>query len=102
MTQVRMLSPALAASPVNVFGRPYQQVPGTVLDVPTGDAGALAANGWFRVALSGPTAQRPTVGQAQAGLDGLAPGLEFFDITLGKCIFYDGSNWRDPSTGAAV
>ena len=102
MTQVRVLSPASAGSPVAVFGRPYPQVPGTVLDVLPGDAAALAANGWFRLALSGTTAQRPTQSVVLAGIDGLRPGLEFFDITLGKIVVFDGLVWRDPATGAAV
>ena len=102
MTQVRMLSPARAASPIAVFGRVYQQVPGSAIDVPSGDTGSMAAAGWFYVALSGTTAQRPTQSVVLAGLDGLAPGLEYLDLTLGKCVFYDGANWRDPATGAAV
>ena len=102
MTQIRVLSPASAGSPVAVFGRSYQQQPGTVLDVPTGDTGTLCAAGWFRIALSGTTAQRPSQSVVLAGVDGLRPGLEFFDITLGRCIFYDGANWRDPATGGAV
>ena len=102
MTQIRMLAPARAGSPIQVFNRLYAQVPGTAIDVPTGDTGTLGAAGWFYVALSGTTAQRPTQGVALAGLDGLVPGLEFFDSSIGRCIFYDGANWRDPATGAAV
>ena len=100
--QVRVLSPSQAGSPISIFGRSYAQQPGTVLDVPSGDAGALAANGWFRVALSGTTAQRPAQSVVLVGIDGLRPGLEFFDSTLGRIVVYDGLVWRDPATGGAI
>ena len=99
---VRMLAPPKAASPIQVFGSTYAQLPGTVADVPSGHVATLAQAGWTYVGLSGTTAQRPTVGQALAGLDGLVQGLEYFDSSLGKCVFYDGASWRDPATGALV
>ena len=102
MTQVRVLSPASAGSPIAVFGRSYAQVPGTAIDVPTGDTGTLCAAGWFRIALSGPTGARPTQGVALAGVDGLHPGKWYLDTTLGRLIVFDGIVWRDPATGALV
>jgi hypothetical protein len=90
------------ASPVNVFGRVYPLSAGLVFDVPTGDAGPLVAAGCLYVGLSGTTAQRPSVRAEIAGTDGLQPGLEYLDTSLGRCIFYDGQSWRDPATGAAV
>ena len=102
MTQVRVLSPASAGSPVAVFGRSYQQQPGTVLDVSASDASALAANGWFHLALSGATAQRPTQSVVLAGVDGLHAGKLYLDTTLGRLIVFDGIVWRDPATGALV
>jgi hypothetical protein len=98
----RMIAPPRAASPIQVFGNSYVQAPGTVVDVPSGHTATLAAAGWTYVALSGATSQRPTQGPALVGADGLQPGLEFYDLTLGKCIFFDGLVWRDPATGAAV
>ena len=102
MPNIRMIAPARAGSPIQVFGRLYAQVPGTAIDVPSGDTGTLGAAGWLYVALSGPTAQRPTQSVVLAGIDGLVPGLEYFDTTLGRCIFYDGASWRDPNSGALV
>ena len=102
MPQIRVLSPAQPLSPVTVFGRVYQQVPGTVLDVLPGDAAALAANGWLRVALSGTTAQRPSQSVVLAGIDGLHPGKLYFDSSLAKIVVFDGIVWRDPATGGAI
>lgn len=98
----RLIAPARAGSPTNVFGRVYAAQPGTTVDAPSGDAATLVAAGFTYVALSGSTAQRPTQGVALVGVDGLQAGLEYFDTTLGICIFYDGAQWRNPATGAAV
>ena len=98
----RLIAPARAASPISVFGRTYQQTPGNVVDVPSGDTGTLLTAGWRCVGLSGTSAQRPAQGQAVVGLDGLVPGLEYLDTTLGRCIFFDGLLWRDPATGSPV
>ncbi len=46
-----------------------------------------------RMTQSGTTAQRPTAG--------LWVGREYFDTTLGKPVWYDGSGWVD-ATGATV
>ena len=98
----RLIAPARAGSPTTVFGRVYPQTPGAVYDAPTGDVGTLTAAGFTFVALSGSTAQRPSQGVAIAGVDGLQAGLEYFDVSLGICIFYDGLTWRNPATGASV
>jgi hypothetical protein len=98
----RMLpSPLLLKQSLVVNGRTYTGAPGTTIDVPDFDAGPLAANGWTKVALSGPTTARPTTlttgGQYTAGVSS-----QFFDTTLGKLIVFDGAGWRDPATGNAV
>lgn len=52
--------------------------------------------GWERVGQvpSGPTASRPSGASSY-------PGIMYFDTTLNKPVWYDGSNWVD-STGATV
>jgi hypothetical protein len=57
------------------------------------DAGVLAANGWVMVAGSGSTANRPTTPYF---------GQLYHDNTLGYVVIWEGSAWRQPSTGAAV
>ena len=102
MPNHRLIAPARAASPITVFGTTYAQVPGGVTDCPSGHVATLVQAGWTYVSLSGTTAQRPSQSVVLAGIDGLAPGLEYHDTTLNLCIFYDGITWRNPATGAAI
>lgn len=95
MTTVRVLShPDASHAPIVVFGRSYSAAPGTLLDVPDGDAAVLGANGWTIIAPSGPTSARPP----RSGLT----GNKFFDTTLNQLLIFDGAAWRDQVTGIAV
>jgi hypothetical protein len=52
---IRMLPPvAVAQQTQTVNGRRYSAVPGVAIDVPDIDVMVLSANGWIRVAASGP------------------------------------------------
>jgi hypothetical protein len=96
-------NPAITGNPINVNGRIYPAVsPGTVVDVPDFDAPTLVANGYTRIAISGPTSSRPTTNQVSGGLYYAAPGVSFLDTTISKWICWDGATWRDPVTGSAV
>jgi hypothetical protein len=98
----RMLPPiAVTAQTMTVNGRTYAAAPGSALDVPDFDAGALAANGWIKVAPSGPTSARPTPAATGAPYIG-GVGSHFYDTTLAQLIVFDGATWRNPATGAAV
>jgi hypothetical protein len=83
------------ATPVVVNGRKYSAVAGSAIDVPDFDAVTLGANGFVRVAVSGPTSARTT------GF-GLGVGTQFFDTTLNELIVFNGATWRSPVTGASV
>jgi hypothetical protein len=107
MPTIRMLPPIAIADqtitrPGNGgLGRTLSATPGGYLDVSDGDAVILEANGWARVGLVGPTANRPP-------LTGLAPafcanlGMKYIDITISAVIVFDGATWRNPLTGGAV
>lgn len=100
---IRMLPPvAVGQQTQTVNGRRYSSAPGVVLDVPDMDATVLAANGWIMCAPSGTTAQRPTTNPNLNPPYVAAPNFEYFDTTLLKLIFWDGTTWRDPVTGSAV
>jgi hypothetical protein len=83
-------------------GRTYTGQPGSVIDVIDCDAAILSANGWTRVALSGPTSARPSTSQATGSLYHAARTLQFYDTSLGKLVIFDGADWRDPATGNAA
>jgi hypothetical protein len=83
-------------------GRGYSGAPGAAIDVPDFDAGVLAANGWTRVALSGPTSARPTTNPNTSPPYVAARSLPYLDTTLGKIVVFDGATWRDPVNGNAV
>jgi hypothetical protein len=103
MPNVRLLPPVAATQQtVSVNGRTYSGAPGQVLDVPDFDAGVLAANGWTRVAFSGPTASRPTANAANGPYGVAAPGMQFMDTTLGYIVVFNGAEWINPASGAAV
>jgi hypothetical protein len=62
----------------------------------------LAANGWVKIAVSGPTSARPTTNESSGPYFVAARGLHFVDTTLGALIVFDGATSRNPITGAAV
>jgi hypothetical protein len=78
-------------------GRSYSSTPGHAVDVLDDDAAVLSANGWLRVAFSGPTTARPT---SSLG-NGSAParGAVFYDTSISKIAIWDGATWRSRSTG---
>ncbi len=87
-------------SPILANGRNYIGVLGTMQDVPDQDAAVLGAAGWLILGLVGITAQRPlnpllTPAQPYQNQD-------YYDTTLGAWIVFDGANWRNMITGAAV
>lgn len=64
----------------------YSASPGQVLDIPDGDAQALAAVGWYILARVGPTAQRAA---------GVTPTAStYFDTAMNQLNYWDGVNWR--------
>ena len=80
-------------------GRTYTGVPGTSQDVADIDAAILAANGWTKVVLVGPTSSRPN-----ASMNAFLPNRidHFYDTTIAKTIQWDGQTWRDIATANAV
>ena len=96
----RMISPS-SVGQVNVNGRNYTQAAGKIIDVIDADGAMLAANGWGKVALSGPTSGRPPF-NGLGIYSGLTIGLKYWDTTIGQLVVSDGVTWRDPATGNAV
>jgi hypothetical protein len=103
MANFRMLPPvATSAQSRTVNGRTYSATPGSAIDIFDADAETLSANGWTKVALSGPTSARPSpiLGVSPPYL--AAPGFLFLDTTIDELIVFDGANWRNPISGASV
>lgn len=76
--------------------RAYSATMGQVIDVPgdaTGDAAALANQGFVIIGTSGPTSARPNAAN-------LKPGAVHIDTSLNAVVVSDGANWRSPITGA--
>jgi hypothetical protein len=102
-TTVRLLPPVNASTQImSVNGRNYASTPGHGVDVPDTDAGQLCANGWMKVAFSGPTTGRPGVSHGFGPYFTAAPATHFWDTTLSKLVVFDGATWRDPNNGNAV
>lgn len=98
----RMLPPsAVINQTVVVNGRTFTGAPGSVFDILDCDAAVLAANGWIKIALSGPTSARPSTNPNLSPPYLAAPGLQFYDTSLAKIVVFDGAIWRD-LTGSAV
>jgi len=97
-----MLPPvSVSAQSRTVNGRTYSATPGSAIDIFDADAEVLSANGWIKVALSGPTTARPSPNPLGTPPYLAGPGFKFLDTTLGKIVVYDGATFRDPVTGAA-
>ncbi len=94
MANHNMIPPASEGS-TRVNGRLYTCAAGSVISVLDFDADVLEANGWLKVASTGAgaTAARPTSPRK---------GDSFHDSTLGYNIVWDGKEWRNPTSGAAV
>ena len=100
MTTYRMLPPTDPKfQTMTANGRPYVGVPGAALDVPDFDADVLGANGWVKVAPSGPTSARPV---GSAGFYQALAGKHYYDTTLAALIVFDGQTWRSPVNGSSV
>jgi hypothetical protein len=85
-----------------VNGRTYSSAPGAAIDIVDFDAGVLSANGWVKVALTGPTSARPSTNPNGTPPYLATAGLHYVDTTLDKVVVFDGATWRDPLTGSAV
>lgn len=94
--RVRLLPPITPGwMQTTAYGRSYTGTVGVPVTVNQGDAGILEANGWTRIALSGPTSSRLRVGSFE-----LSRGLQMWDEDLGILIQWDGATWRDLSGNA--
>jgi hypothetical protein len=93
---VRMLPSIAPTGQMNmsVNGRNYKAALGSFLDVPENDAATLAANGWVRVCLSGPTTARPSTNPNLTPPYVACNGMIFYDLTLSAPVVHDGANWR--------
>jgi hypothetical protein len=77
--------------------RAYSATVGVAIDIPgdlAGDAALLANAGFIALGSSGATSARPT--------NNLKAGQWHIDTTLGFAVFYDGTVWRNPISGASV
>ena len=102
MPTFRMLPPInVGQQTITANGRVYSGALGTAQDVPDMDAGILAANGWIRAALSGPTTARPSANPTVTPPYTAAPGLHFYDTTLNEVVIFDGATWRTPAGASA-
>jgi hypothetical protein len=99
MPNVQVIPPApgFGNNPATVNGRTYSAAQGTVLLVPDFDAQYLVGNGWIpcagRNGLAGSTAQRPT---------NPFKNQQFFDMTVGGMVIWNGASWVHHATGAGV
>jgi hypothetical protein len=89
----KLMHPPATGGSTTVNGRKYASPAGTPINVPDFDAVMLEANGWFQVADTGTTAQRPVNPQTN---------FKYYDSTVGGPIFWDGKTWRHQGTGASV
>lgn len=96
MATMRLMPPSgNFNNPITVNGRTYTCAAGSTLDVPDFDAAVMQANGWTITASggSGATSARPAKPTVN---------LQYHDTTLGKIVIWNGKNWIDFSSGAAV
>jgi hypothetical protein len=102
MPTFRMLTPInVGQQTITANGRVYSGAPGTAQDVPDMDAGILAANGWVKVSISGPTTARPSTNPNVSAPYTAARGLHFYDTTLNALVIFDGATWRTPAGASA-
>jgi hypothetical protein len=89
----------IGAGAGNPVLRSYSASSGGFIDAigdPSGDAASLTSQGFILIGGSGTTAQRPT------GAGFLKPGFIYVDMTAALVVAWDGSNWRNPVTGATA
>ena len=72
--------------------------PGTIVTVDS--VAARTMPNFCVIEISGTTAQRPQAGQP--GFLTLQAGNSYYDTSLSKTIYFDGQQWRDPTTGSVV
>ncbi|KVD37864.1 hypothetical protein WK11_25465 [Burkholderia ubonensis] len=84
---------------VTPTGHPYSASPGNPIFVPADDAMILAGWGWILGARGNPLV---TEGGSAGRPASPAINDRYLDHDVGMQIFWDGANWRDPITGAAV
>jgi len=78
-----MLAPvAASAQSRTANGRTYSAAPGAAPDIFDADANVLQANGWVKVALSGPTSARPSPNVNGSPPYLAAAGMHYLDLTL--------------------
>jgi hypothetical protein len=102
MATFRMLPPInVTQQTITANGRLYSGAPGTAQDVPDMDAGVLAANGWVKVSISGPTSARPSTNPNVSAPYTAARGVIFYDTTLSEVVIFEGATWRTPAGASA-
>jgi hypothetical protein len=98
----RVIPPSTGGSQI-VEGRLYEASPGEFLDVSQVVAQALAANGWSITSSShGGTGVHGNVGVTGERPFNPFRGQWFLDAQIGKHIVFDGHDWRDAVSAAAV
>lgn len=93
---MRLMPPSTGLhNPITVNGRRYACAANSTVDVPDFDGSVMISNGWVSTASggSGATVQRPVNPPINT---------QFHDTTLGKIVSWDGKNWRDYTSGAAI
>lgn len=93
----------LTPSPITcASGRKYSGIPGSVIDVPLGDAENMGGPaGWMRFpGMSGPTSGRPKPNDPDTNAAVVA--TYYVDTTIGKVVMFDGATWRDVITGSVA
>jgi hypothetical protein len=87
MPTYRMLAPVAASAQLRtVNGRTYSAAPGAAPDIFDADANVLQANGWVKVALSGPTSARPSPNVNGSPPYLAAAGMHYLDTTLSRIV----------------
>ncbi len=97
---IRVIPPNGVATTQVINGHSYTCAANATIDVSDFAAWVLTANGWINAGGHGAVAV--TVGTTAARPTNPARGQAFLDTTLGLTIVWDGSNWRNPFSGAAV
>ena len=103
MPNVAVFPSAGSPTTLTVNGRTYTCAIGAApILVPDWDAFVLRANGWLTTASdgAGTTAQRPTPAPGVASPARV--GFEYYDLTVGANVIWNGKNWINHATGATA